>query len=52
MSPGAKSGLPGDRESMLARLLGQTALGAGLQFPGELPPQIEEVRDRRVPAKQ
>jgi hypothetical protein len=52
MSPGAKSGLPGDRESMLARLLGQITFNAGLQFPGKLPPQIEEVRDRRIPAKQ
>src|SRR6266700_1141441 len=52
MSPGAESGLPGDRESMLARFLGQTTLGAGLQFPGELPAQIEGVRDRRILAKQ
>ena len=52
MSAGAKSGLPGDGESMLPRLLRQTAFGAGLQFPGEFPPQIQDVQDRAILAKQ
>jgi len=48
MCPGSKSGLPGDAESMLTRLLGQTAVGACLKFKGEFPPQIEDVQDRAV----
>ncbi len=52
MSAGAKRGLPGDAESMLPRLLRQTAFGPGLQFPGDLPPQIQDMQDRAIFAKQ
>src|ERR1022692_1438310 len=47
-NPGSKSRLPGDAESMLTRLLRQTALRAHLKLPGEFPPQIEDVQDRAV----
>src|SRR5436305_5287323 len=47
-----KGGLPGDAESMLARLLRQTAFGTRLEFPREFPPQIVDVQDRAILPKQ
>src|ERR1019366_4730020 len=52
VSPGAKSGLPGDCKSMLARLLGQPAFGAGLQFPREFSPHIKDMDDGAVFSEQ
>ena len=49
---GAQSALPGNIQGVLARLFGQAAFGPSLQFPGEFPPQVQNVNDSGILAEQ